>query len=237
MRMSNLTRVVAPLALTALGTVPAFAQFEGVVNLQMGRRQIPVTQTIKGKMVRTDMSGERGSGTMIMDTEARTMTMVMDEQKMYMTMDLKGRAEGRRDGKMPKFTDTGKSETIAGKSCQVYRMASDPDKPDNFEICAAKGMGFFMGGGRGPMGRGQGGDDGDVQAIMANPEFAKMYKDGFFPLRMGRIRDGQVTTTLLVTKIEEKKVDPSVFEVPAGYQKMEMPAGMPGMGPGGPPQN
>lgn len=229
MRMPIVTRLAAPLALTVFCAVPAVAQFEGVISWQAGQKQIPVTQTIKGKMVRTDMSGARGSGSMIMDTEARTMTMVMDEQKMYMTMDLKaqmGEME-HREHKMPKITDTGKSETIAGKTCQVYRMATDPDKPDNIEVCAAKGMGYFMGGARGPMGRGRGGDDGDAQALFANSEFVTMYKDGFFPLRMGRIKNGEVQTQMLVTRIEPRTVDPSVFQVPAGYQEMKMPAGMP----------
>lgn len=241
MRMPNVTRLLAPLALTALCTLPAAAQFEGTITYVVGARQTPMTQTIKGNMVRTEMQGDRGGrGAMIMDASAQTMTMVMDEQKMYMTMDLKNRPndEDRAERKMPKITDMGKTETIAGKSCNVYRMATEEGKPDNIEVCAAKGMGFFMGGGRGPMGRGRGQGEGpDATALMANPEFAKMYKDGFFPLRLSRIRDGNVTNQMLATKIEPKSVDASLFQVPAGYQEMKMPAGMgPGMGPGGPPQ-
>ncbi len=239
MRMPIVTRVIAPLALTALATLPVAAQFEGTVTYAVGARQTPMTQTMKGSRVRTEMQGERGGrGAMIMDMSAQTMTMVMDEQKMYMKMDLKERMEDMDKGehKMPKITDMGKTETIAGRTCSVYRMATEEGKPDNMEVCAAKGMGFFMGGGRGPMGRGRG-DGPEIATLMANPEFAKLYKDGFFPLRLSRIRDGNVTTQMIATKIEAKSVDASVFEVPAGYQEMKMPAGMgPGMGPGVPPQ-
>lgn len=213
------------LALAVLCTMPAAAQFEGSVSYTVGAKQTPMTQTYKGGMVRTDFSSSRGSGAMIMDMNTKTMKMVMPEQKMYMSMDLSQKMEGTDQGprKTPKFTDTGKTETIAGKECSVYRYTKEEGKPDTMEMCVAKGMGFFMVG-RSPMGRG--GDEADMSEVSANPELMKMYRDGFFPLRISKINGETLTTTMLATKIEPKSVDASVFQVPADYTEMKMPAGM-----------
>ncbi len=239
MRMPHVTRLAAPLALTALCTLPAAAQsFEGVITWQMGGDRT-VVQTMKGEQMKTDM----GQGYMIMDLAAQTMSMVMPEQKMYMVADLKAAADRaeKENGpaKMPRITATGKSETIAGKSCEIYRFAKEEGQPDNMEVCAAKGMGFYMGGRRGPMGGGRGGngpgsDVAYMTTAMANPEFAKAYKDGFFPLRVTSLKDGS-RNIMLVTKIEPKSIDASAFAIPSDYHKMDMPAGMGGMG--GPPRN
>ncbi len=220
------TRLAAPLALAALCTAPAAAQFEGSVSYVVGAKQTPMTQTYKSGMVRTDFAGARGSGAMIMDMNTRTMKMVMPEQKMYMSMDLNQKMEGMDHGprKPPKITDTGKTETIAGKECSIYRFAKEEGKPDTMEMCVAKGMGFFMAA-RSPMGRG-GDDDADMSALSANPELMKVYKDGFFPLRISKIDGANLKNTMLATKIEAKSVDASLFQVPADYTEMKMPAGM-----------
>jgi len=228
MRMSvSAVRLAAPVAVTALCTLPAAAQFEGTVSWQMPEGSM--VQTYKGSQVRIDMTGERGrQGVMIMDNAARTMTMLMSEQKMYMTMNLNDQ-EGMEHGdrKAPKLTAMGKTETIAGKTCEVYRYAEEAGKPETREMCVAKGMGYFMmGGGGGPMGMRRGGRGGDIAAIAANPEYAKLYKDGFFPLRISRLEGDQVKNEMLATKIEPKSVDAATFQVPAGYTEMKMPGGM-----------
>lgn len=221
------TRLAAPLAMIALCTLPAAAQFEGSVTWAVGKKQTPMTQTYKGSMVRTDMTGQRGrSGAMIIDGAAKTMTMMMPEQKMYMKWDLEQMRNEHTTHKTPKITDTGKSETIAGKSCQVYRYAEDAGKPETMEMCVAKGMGNFMMG-RSPMGRGRGeGEGDDVSEIASNPEFQKLYKDGFFPLRISKVKGDSVTTQMIATKLEPGSVDASLFQVPSDYQEMKMPAGM-----------
>jgi hypothetical protein len=222
------------LALTVLCSMPAAAQFEGNITWQVGDKGMVLNQTYKGSMVRTDMTGSNGrSGTMIMDASAKVMTMIMDERKMYMTMDLKdaGKMEGMEHAahQPPKITDTGKSETVAGRTCEVYEVETTGDKPETLQVCAAKGMGFFIGGDS-PMARGQGGDRATMSAIAANPEFAKLYKEGFFPLRIDRMEKGQPKTVMLATKVEPKSVDASLFKVPADYTEMKIPAGM-GMPP------
>jgi Domain of unknown function (DUF4412) len=222
------TRFAAPLALTALCSLPAAAQFEGTITWQMGERGMVMNQTYKGNMVRTDMTGPRGSGVVLMDASAKTMTMLMSERKMFMTMNLDEMA--KMDGmehsepQPPKITDTGKSETIADRTCEVYRVETAGERPETLEVCAAKGMGFFIGG-QNPMGRRQG-EGAAMRAIAANPEFAKLYKEGFFPLRVARVENGQPKTIMLATKVEPKSVEASAFQVPSDYTEMKMPAGM-----------
>ena len=219
-------RVATPLALSALWTLPAAAQFEGTVTWQMEKGQM--AQTYKGAMVRTEMTGEQGrQGVMIMDHSARTMTMLMPDDKMYMVMNLRDMPD-KDDHKAPKLTDMGKTETIAGKTCEVYRYAEEAGKPETREMCVAKGMGFFMGGGGGgPMGMRQRGRGADIAAaIAANPEYAKLYKDGFFPLRISRLEDGKVKNEMIVTQIEAKSVAASAFTTPPDYTEMKMPGGM-----------
>jgi hypothetical protein len=226
------TRVAAPLAVSALCTIPAPAAaqgFEGTVTWQMEKGQM--AQTYKGTQVRTEMSGGGREGVMIMDNSAKTMTMLMPSDKMYMVMNLRDSDQGgdHSDRKPPKITPTGKTETIAGRTCEVYLYAENPDKPANKEMCVAKGMGYFMGGSAGPMG-GMGmarqGQGADISAIAANPEYRRLYQDGFFPLRISRIKGDSVTTQMIATKIEPKSVDASLFQVPSGFQEMKMPAGM-----------
>jgi hypothetical protein len=105
-------------------------------------------------------------------------------------------------------------------------MAEEAGKPETMEICAAKGMGFFaMGAPSGPMGN-KNPMSGAIDAA-ANPEYVKLFKDGFFPLRITDISKGAPETIILVNAITPKSIPDAAFEIPAGYTEMKMPAGMP----------
>lgn len=221
--LKSLTAVTV--AATMLCTMPLAAQFEGSVDMTMGTKaEQKLTQTYKGGHVRTDMNAGGNSMVMLMDASMKDVTMLMTEHKMYMKMDLadKMTKDSKMEGKPPKITDTGKTETIAGKTCSVYRMAEE-GKPESMEICAAKGMGFFaMGQPSGPMG-GKNPFAGAIDAA-TNPQYAKLFKDGFFPLRISDISKGAPQTIILVTAITPKSVPDAAFEIPAGYTEMKMPS-------------
>src|SRR2546425_3102072 len=92
-------------------------------------------QTTKGHKVRLDGMGGR-QGTMIVDGDAKVMTMVEPEQKRYITMtdeDMKQsqalmapmlqKAKGMNQHSEPgkfNFSNTGRTETVAGVPCQVW---------------------------------------------------------------------------------------------------------------------
>ncbi len=211
-------------ALLLLAPSPARAQgFEGAITFRMqGERGMEMVQLIKGDKVRMEMGGRGQEGIMIMDAGAQNMMMIMPSEKMYMVMDMRGgpgRPEGQ--GETPKITKLGTSETIAGRTCENYLVG---DKQD-MEVCAAKGMGFYMSGGGGPgMGRNPMGRVPNFRDAAIMREF----QDGFFPLRITRVAGGKREVMLEATRIEPKTLDAALFQAPAGYQQMTMPAGMPG---------
>ena len=162
---------------------------------------------------------------MLMEPGKSEVTMLMSSEKMYMVMDASAMA--RRGGMAPdsappKVTKVGTSETVAGRSCDNYLVGEKQDH----EVCVAKGLGFFGGMGRGPMGRGRGAGGGMPE--LASSELMAEFKDGFFPLKISRIEGDKKALVLEVTKIEVKPLPSSMFEVPEGYTKMDMPMGMPG---------
>lgn len=223
--MLKLRFTTALVAATMLGSMPLAAQFEGTVDMTIGpKAEQKMTQSYKGTHVRSDVSTGGGQMTMLTDAGMQEMTMLMAEHKMYMKMSLKDAAAqtGKSDAR-PKITDTGKTETIAGKSCSVYRMAEEAGKPETMEVCAAKGMGFFaMGQASGPMG-GKNPYAGAFEAA-SNPEYAKLFKEGFFPLRVSDISKGKPETIMLATAITPKSIPDAAFEIPAGYTEMKMPS-------------
>jgi hypothetical protein len=218
------------LALLALA-VPALARaqaFEGTVSYQLkGAEEGQFIQSYKGGRVRTEITTKGHAAVMLM--EAGTMTMLMPDQKMYMTMNLKdmaarmsgmgGRNQEHDAGTPPKITDEGTKETIAGHTCQNYLMG---DKQD-IEACVATGMGFFMMGSN-PMAMGGGGGSmANASALANNPEYAKFFKNGFFPLRLSKVEGGKKQVMMEATQVEAKSLDASLFQVPADYKEMKMP--------------
>ncbi|MGH7631619.1 MAG: DUF4412 domain-containing protein [Gemmatimonadales bacterium] len=208
---------VAPAPLSAQG-------FEGTVTYTMNPASGKPGQLVyhvKGTKIRADITGATGGPPggiyMLMDGAAGTMMSVMPAQKVYMTMDLKAMGERMKQHaghKKPggKITKTGKTETIAGHKCEHYLMGEKQDT----DVCAAKGLGMFMGGsGGGGMGRGF--------ALPAGyEEYAEFAKHGFLPLKVAAIRNGREEVVMEATSVEKKSLDASLFAVPAGYQAMDM---------------
>jgi hypothetical protein len=224
--MIRSTLTTAALALAAAGPAAA-QQFEGVVTMTVqGGRTGELVQMYKDGKVRMEMQGPEGrGGVMLMQPGKSELTMLMPSEKMYMVMDPS--AMGRRSGidsVPPKITKVGTSETVAGRSCDNYLVGEKQDH----QVCVAKGLGFFGGMGGGPMGRGRG--PGGGMPDLASSELRAEFKDGFFPLKISRIDGDKKAVVLEVTKIEEKPLPSSLFEVPEGYTKMDMPMGMPGPG-------
>jgi hypothetical protein len=214
--------------LTLLSAAPALAQgFEGAVTYHMNpEHPMDMTMSIKGDKIRSDMSGMPGGQQMfmLMDLTALTMTTVMPDHKMYMTMDMKGMQamqHGDKPQHPPKITATGQKETLAGRSCDDYQITSDDGK--TVEICAAKGMGNFMAPQGGPMG-GRGGQSplASLNWLRENPEWAKLAADGFFPLKVSNVEGGKKSVVMEATKVEQKSLDASLFQVPAGFSEMKM---------------
>lgn len=218
---------------------PASAQgFEGVQEFRISSdgKSATLTQTQKGSKVKLDMTGmaalsggkappqAQGSYALV-DWKTREMFMVMPSQKMYMAGNLdsmmaRGQAmHPRVEPARSKVTKTGKTETVAGLTCEVWHAESVMDgKPEVADFCIAKGAGLMAP----PGGLGR---EGAV-----SPEMEKMLKQGYGVLSMTRIVDGKPQAVIELVKSEKKAVPASEVEVPAGLTRMDMGMMSGGMG-------
>lgn len=217
-------------ACSALPGLAAAQQFEGRVDAKMGGNpnRPPADVVIYSRGGKTRMESNMGgmSMAMLFDYQGGSMTTLMAAQKMYMKMDLRQAAArirgmtGQTDSTAANITRTGKHETIAGIDCEHIVFAGESGRQT--DVCAAKGMGFFAGGGS----PGRGGRASGVPADM--DRLMREFRDGFFPLKIEGIEGTTRTQVMLVTKVERQTLDPAMFEVPADYTEMQMPPGMPG---------
>jgi hypothetical protein len=227
-------------ASSASGSSSSGEQFEGIITANViddsdsNVKNIRMIYSVKGnrsRMETPDMKSEDGrSGAVIMDLKAGTMKIISPERKSYMDMDLnKFKGTGKDDDEpISKFTPTGKRETIAGYTCDHYRL----DDKEQTDVCLAKGLGYF---GFGNPERGgiwqtlksMNESDKVTARIAADPELKKAMEGGAFPLRISQSQDGKVVTALEVTSIERKQLNDSLFTVPPDYKKLEFPMGMP----------
>jgi hypothetical protein len=217
--MRNGKRLIGMVLGITMGAGSLAAQgFEGVVAFKIWSKGKPMdmTMSIKGGLTRTDMSAEGHNGVMLMNPQSKTMTMIMADEKMYMTMSM---PSGEHQEATPKITDLGTRATVAGRECKNYLIE---DGKRTTEVCNGEGLGDFMMG-RGPMGQGPGADIGDILTSRSH------FQNGFFPLRVTRIKGEQRTVQMEVTGVDAKTLDAALFQVPAGYTEMKMP----GMGPPG----
>ena len=213
------------------------ASFEGLVAYKLTGKggATEMTQMYKGTKSRTEVTSGAQSTAMIMDGAAGTMTILMPPQKQYMVMDMKtmggGLAgmlgKGHKDsgsggtpgtpGTMPKITATGRKETIAGHECEYYVMG---DKGE-MEVCSAKGLGMFMMG-QSPMG-GALSSMASLAALATNSDAAKLFADGFFPLKVVNTEHGKKEVVMEATRVEKKPLEASLFAPPPDYKEMKMP--------------
>jgi Domain of unknown function (DUF4412) len=225
----SLARLIAcstPLAICiAAPVLVAQGSFEGVVTYQSGDQSANTPQTMtyseKGDKVRMDMHDRSSTGqqmTGLYDMSTGTMTMVMPQMKGYMTMNLgdtRAKMQQKMDSTMKTQTVTKVgSETVAGVPCDDYQATDAKTGKQSF-VCVAHGMGnwFMIGAGnRGALGGG---------GLSGGP-FADMFKDGFFPLKMGEIENGKPRVQMVATSVERKTLDPSLFTVPPDYKQINM---------------
>jgi Domain of unknown function (DUF4412) len=150
-----------------------------------------------------------GNAYVIVDSSTKKMISVTDSNKTAMVMDMNnnpmnpaGGAQAALAAAAPKATvdKTGKTDTVAGYSCDVWKATSD--NGDHSDLCVAKGISFP--------------DFGTKQV------WTSYLGDGF-PLRaVTTDAAGKEKHRMDVTKIDKKSVDDSQFAVPAGYKTMDM---------------
>ena len=202
-----------------------FAQktFQGIVTFKLdaqGNGPSSFTYYLKGDKARVEMempaqAQMMGKAAFIIDGDQRTMTTLIPQMKMYMQMPMPSMDSTSYNGNINdagKPVKVGDTEVILGHKCEHWKINDEDGGTVN--LWNAKGFGNFMMPGMGGM-QGQG----------RQPQWLKdLMSQGFFPLKIVVTKkDGSTEMSMVATKIEEKSLGSSLFEIPSGYNKMNIP--------------
>jgi hypothetical protein len=203
--------------------------------VKAGKLRVDVPEGL-AKGVAGNPLGDKGYA--IFDSGAKKLTIVSDAKKEAILMDLNnsGKALSGLTPGAPghpgapatpsKITKTGKTDTVAGYSCEYWDVTSDHKEGT---VCmGSDGPSWFT---------------LPTTGIPAAQAWMGDLLDGkHFPLRfIGYAKDGTTEENRIeITKIDKKSIDDSSFQVPAGYKTIDlekMMQGIPGMPavPGGMP--
>jgi uncharacterized protein DUF4412 len=240
--------VTLGLAWSGLRPSAAAAQvFQGMIRFTVhdeNGRTTEITQLSKtGKT--SFMAAESGKpgGGLIMDSTAGTMTMVDGEHKTYTVVNLvamqqmmkgmAGMAKGMQRGSEsdaaggPKgtITATGRSEVVAGVTCQVYAYeGTNNGTHDTGEVCLAKGAGLMVGGD--VMGQMPGMMGMQRQTMQQRLQewgpLGTMLTQGYGVLKATNYEDGKLKGSLEVTAFQRGAPPDAAFHPPAGFTQKSM---------------
>jgi hypothetical protein len=201
----------------ALSFVAGGATFEGEITMNVsehGKPQHTITYDVKGTQMRFDAPADNGpmsGGYVIFNSTNKSMVTVSDAKKMAFTIDLNRAPQPpSAAAKKPTIDRTGKMDTVAGYSCEIWKITNDDGSKG--DVCVGKGIAFPSFGGR-------------------NSEAWMNELADSFPLRAVMTdAAGAEKTRMEVTKVDRKSIDDAKFQVPAGYQTMSMDQMLQGMG-------
>lgn len=239
--MKALTTLFTALALLS-PLVTSAADFEGTIKLKMTAERgqsLPMSLSMKGGLTRMDMQADETQTSMIMDPAKQTVTILMPEQRMYMVHAIPQHAMAGAQDKADDTTveKTSVREKILGYDTTKYIAKS---KGETTEIWITEELGTFAGLGAGGGMGGPGQAPGKGRGAQA---WEKAFKGKqAFPLRViTRGKNGKEDFRMETTAVEKKSLPDSLFQPPAGFQKLDMGGMMRGMGmpgampPGMPP--
>jgi hypothetical protein len=206
------TKILCTAALCLAAAGLCAGAFEGRIDYQMTDKKggsHTITLAASGGKLRTEFSAKGFSGASILDPQAHTSTMVMDSRKAYMVMHFDPAASAKAKGKAT-LSKTGKTDSVAGYPVEEWVSERD-GKRTSLWVTEKLGQGFFP-----SSGAGHGAPDMEIPA--------ELREKGFLPLKIVSSSGG----VLVATKVEPGSLDPSLFEVPAGYTEMQGMGGMMG---------
>lgn len=213
---NNLFRLVLLLSATfILWQTSGVAQtpFEGKIKIKIseeGKTHL-MDYLIKGEKIRFELNDVDGVGAMIFDAQSKKMMIVMPQQQMYMEMPLDDTAENsyfEDESFEDKLTMTGEKKVIKGYECEKW-IVEDEDFTTESWITDKLGGFMFMGN---PMG--ENGSDWK----------SKLTAKNFFPMQVNVYKSGKLVNTIEVVDVNPQNLDNSLFSVPSGFQKFEMPS-------------
>lgn len=211
-KLSSIVLALSIICFIGMPTTTTAQDFEGIIYFEMadlakqGMGEMPYM--VKGNKGRMEINHQGQKNAMLMLPGESKMVMIIEQMNGYIEMDLNNteRANTEKDKTSePDMTNTGQTKTIAGKTCEVWRMESEDG---TFETCMAKGLGTFM------MPQNQ------MQRRNAPAWAQKFAEEGSMPLEIVEITNGDRTVQMKATKIVEKSLSDDLFKVPEGYRDM-----------------
>jgi hypothetical protein len=218
-----------------ISTLASLVSFEGEIDMSVSMMlpsmpaKMPSTMAtlkleIKGDKSRTETPGLGMAS--ISDATAKKMWMLDPTARTYTELDLAtaGKAVAAASTAAPKpktkVTKTGRTDVVAGYSCDVYEVDDPSGAMAHTELCMASGLSMMALGLTGPFSMLSAGDD----------EWKDVLSHGF-PLRvLMRDATGAPLVKMEATRIEKKSLPDSEFQVPPGYTKTASPFGSGGFG-------
>ncbi|MGH7329671.1 MAG: DUF4412 domain-containing protein, partial [Polyangiaceae bacterium] len=203
---------------------------------------------VKGNKFRADMpanvspdAAKLGNIYGIVDNDAKKAYIVLDQQKETIEIDLNTVGQQMKDFKPPtepkstgskaaeppkyppKITKTGKTDTVAGFSCEIWDIQStDPSDASKVDVCVAQqGVSWF----HFPM----------TGAPAEYAALGELVDGSHFPLRaVGFDKDGKTEVgEVAVAKVDKHTLDPNLFVPPASYKVVDLATAIGGFMGGG----
>ena len=211
----SIQKLVALVVAIAAFSFTASAQFEGQIEFKKSTTTDTTSYIyyIKGNMVRIDEIGAKShkvEGSFIVDLDAKTMKSLNHERKLYMDQPtpaaptIKGTCSAKKGQNV---------KNIQGNKCVEYIVTNNEENTSiSYYITDGK-YSFFD-----KLLRQLNRKDKSSIYYLQIPDIKNM-----FPMLSVQtdISTGKETVKLEVTKITKKDVDPSMFEIPKGYNKFE----------------
>jgi hypothetical protein len=207
----------AILGLAVLVLLPACkkgfgSNFEGEITMRTARANSPPANLVvkaKGDKLRFDTTTNGTTSSAIFDPQANKVTALLDGQKAYMDMDFSSaNVTPNTDASTATIEKTGKTEKIAGLDCETW-VAKDPSGKRS-EVCIVEGLAFF-----------------DLEGLRkgGGAGWNKELRDKkMFPLRSVEYdANGKEISRSEAVKVEAKKLDDELFQVPKNYTKLPTP--------------
>ncbi|MBX2989853.1 MAG: DUF4412 domain-containing protein [Bacteroidetes bacterium] len=199
----------------------ANAQFEGVVESkntstnEFGQpHEFVMTMWIKKDMVKIETRSETFGSTMIYRTDKRRIWMLNADDKSYfeISQDEKPQEMIAPGGTTAKYSikRTGKTKTIAGYKSEQFIIKRETEQT---ELWGTKSLSQLVTTLSKALGQ--------EHAEATEGATAEVMKMGIYPLASATKIDGVLAESQEVTRIEQKKLDPLIFELPAGYKKQK----------------
>ncbi len=211
--MNNVKRSIFAFVIVLCAGFTASAQaFEGIIEFTKSTGPVVTNYKyyIKGDHVRIEEISARGDaqGIMLVDTRDKTVTALSPDRKLYMDVpNMRLPKEVKTDVKK-----TGEMRDMAGYKCEKWIVKSAAEDRTITYWVAADKFDFFI-----PL----------LETLNRKDEQAVFFLEvpdavGVFPmLGVEQKLDGAEVSKLQVTKVVKGVQKPTLFEIPAGFNKFE----------------